>query len=58
MTKDAGAYAGLDRYEARKRILLDLEAQGLLLETANHPHSVGRCYRCNSAIEPLVSEGL
>ena len=56
MTKEAGAYEGLDRYDARKKLLADLETQALLLETVNHPHSVGRCYRCNSAIEPLVSE--
>jgi valyl-tRNA synthetase len=56
MTIDTGAYAGLDRYDARKKILEDLDAQGLLLETAEHPHAVGRCYRCNAAIEPLVSE--
>ncbi len=56
MTKEAGQYAGLDRYEARKKVLLDLEAQGLLLETVDHPHSVGHCYRCSSVIEPLVSE--
>lgn len=56
MTEEAGKYAGLDRYEARKQILLDIEAQELLLETVDHPHSVGTCYRCNSVIEPLVSE--
>jgi len=56
MTKEAGKYAGLDRYEARKQVLLDLETQGLLLETVDHPHSVGHCYRCNTVIEPLVSE--
>ncbi|MBN1621581.1 MAG: valine--tRNA ligase [Endomicrobiales bacterium] len=57
MTPKAGdSYAGLDRYEARKKVLHDLETQGLLLETADHPHSIGHCYRCNSVIEPLVSE--
>jgi valyl-tRNA synthetase len=56
MTLDAGQYAGLDRYEARKKVLENLDAQGLLLETAEHPHAVGRCYRCNVAVEPLVSE--
>jgi valyl-tRNA synthetase len=57
MAPKAGkAYAGLDRYEARKKVLHDLEAKGLLLETAEHPHSIGHCYRCNSVIEPLVSE--
>lgn len=56
MTKEAGKYEGLDRYEARKQVLHALEEQGLLLETTAHPHAVGRCYRCNTAIEPLTSE--
>ncbi|MFH1368073.1 MAG: valine--tRNA ligase [Elusimicrobiota bacterium] len=56
MTKEAGEYAGLDRYAARKKILQDLEEQGLLLETADHPHSIGHCYRCDTVIEPLLSE--
>lgn len=56
MSPEAGVYAGLDRYEARKKILLDLQQQELLMETVDHPHSIGRCYRCNSAIEPLSSE--
>ncbi len=57
MTQEAGLkYAGLDRYHARKEILKDLEAQGFLLETVDHPHSVGVCYRCNTTIEPLISE--
>jgi valyl-tRNA synthetase len=43
MTKEAGVYADLDRYAARKKILQDLEEQGLLLETAEHPHSIGHC---------------
>jgi valyl-tRNA synthetase len=56
MTAEAGQYAGLDRYAARKKILEDLEKEGLLLETTNHPHSIGHCYRCDTVIEPLVSE--
>ncbi|MCX5777869.1 MAG: valine--tRNA ligase [Elusimicrobia bacterium] len=57
MTAAAGEpYAGLDRFAARKKILNDLEAQKLLLETANHPHAVGHCYRCATVIEPLLSE--
>jgi valyl-tRNA synthetase len=56
MTGAAGKYAGLDRYAARKEILKDLEAEGLLMETAAHPHSVGACYRCATTIEPLISE--
>ncbi len=56
MSPEAGSYAGLERYAARKKILEDLEAQGLLLETVKHPHSVGHCYRCDTVIEPLMSE--
>jgi valyl-tRNA synthetase len=56
MTDKAGDYKGLDRYAARKKILQDLEEKGLLLETADHHHAVGHCYRCDTVIEPLVSE--
>lgn len=56
MTTCAGKYAGLDRYQARKEVLKDLEKMGFLLETVEHPHSVGVCYRCNTTIEPLISE--
>jgi valyl-tRNA synthetase len=50
------AYAGLDRYECRKRLLKDLEASGTLLKTDKHAHAVGRCYRCQTVVEPLVSK--
>ncbi|MGA2091593.1 MAG: valine--tRNA ligase, partial [Endomicrobiales bacterium] len=57
MTAAAGAsYAGLDRYAARKKILHDLESSGMLFETVDHPHAVGHCYRCDTVIEPLLSE--
>lgn len=49
------AYKGMDRYVARKKILADLEADGLLLETQDNPQRVGQCYRCNTAIEPYIS---
>ena len=49
------AYRGLDRFEARKRVLADLEAQGLLVEVEEHEHSVGHCYRCSTAVEPRLS---
>jgi valyl-tRNA synthetase len=55
MTAAAGAYAGLDRYEARKRVVADLEAQGLLVKTEDYKLSVGRCQRCKTVVEPLVS---
>lgn len=55
MTAEAGAYAGLDRYEARKRVLADLDAQGLLAKTEPYNLSVGKCQRCKTVVEPLVS---
>lgn len=50
-----GPYFGLDRFEARKRVVEDLKDQGLLVETAPYEVPAGRCYRCGSVIEPLVS---
>lgn len=55
MTGEAGVYAGMDRFECRQALLAELEAQGLLVRTEPHVHSVGHCYRCQSTIEPLVS---
>ncbi len=55
MTEAAGAYAGLDRFEARKKIVADMEAQGLLEKVEPHQHAVGHCYRCDSIVEPLLS---
>lgn len=55
MTAEAGKYAGLDRYEARKAVLADLESGGYLVKTEPHQHAVGHCYRCHSVIEPLVT---
>jgi valyl-tRNA synthetase len=49
------AYRGLDRFEARKRVLEDLESLGLLVEVEDHEHSVGHCYRCGTAVEPRLS---
>ena len=62
MTEDAhinesgGKYAGLDRYEARKQVVRDLEALGLLVQVKAHTHNVGSCYRCNTVIEPRASQ--
>ncbi len=55
MTGDAGSYAGLDRYEARQRVVEDLKSGGYLLKIEDHQHAVGHCYRCHNAIEPQVS---
>lgn len=57
MTEEAGSkYAGLDRFDARKQVIADLEEQGFLEKIDNHTHAVGQCYRCNSVVEPLVSD--
>ena len=50
-----GAYEGLDRYEARKKIVADLEAQGYLVKIEDHAHNVGTCYRCHNDVEPIIS---
>ena len=55
MTGAAGSYAGLDRFEARHRVLADLEALGLLVKTEQHSLPLGRCQRCRTPVEPLVS---
>ncbi len=56
VNEQGGAYAGLDRYEARKRIVEDLKALGLVVKIENHTHNVGHCHRCNATIEPIVSK--
>ena len=53
---DYPKYAGLDRYEARKAIVADLEAAGVLVKTEDHVHNVGTCYRCGTTVEPRVSK--
>ena len=55
MTKEAGEFAGLDRFEARKRVLARLEEEGRLVGTEKHVHSVGHCQRCDAVIEPYLS---
>ncbi len=56
MTQEAGPYAGLDRFEARLRILEDLTKEGLLLKEEDYALVVGHCYRCGTVIEPLMSK--
>ncbi len=56
MTKKAGNYAGLDRFEARKKVLEDLKKQGLLEKEEDYQLVLGHCYRCNTVIEPLLSK--
>jgi len=55
MTPEAGRYAGLDRYEARRRVVADLEAQGLMEKIEDYTLNIGKCDRCKSAVEPLIS---
>ncbi len=56
MTEAAGKrYAGLDRYECRKRVVQDLKELGLIEKEQRYTHSVGHCYRCKTVIEPLLT---
>ncbi len=56
MNENAGKYAGLDRYEARKAIVKDLQEGGYLVKTEPIKHNVGSCYRCKTIVEPRVSK--
>jgi valyl-tRNA synthetase len=56
MNANAGAFAGLSREEARQRVTAALEDLGLLAKTEDYENNAGRCYRCRSLVEPLVSE--
>ena len=51
-----GKYEGMDRYEARKAMIEDLDKLGLLVKTEDHSHNVGQCYRCSTTVEPIVSK--
>lgn len=55
INENGGKYAGLDRYEARKQVVKDLEEQGFFVKVKEHVHNVGSCYRCSTTIEPRVS---
>lgn len=55
MTESAGPYAGLDRFEARRKIVADLDALGLLEKVEEHAYNLGHCQRCHTLVEPLVS---
>jgi valyl-tRNA synthetase len=52
---EGGVYAGLDRYQARKKIVADLEEQGLLAGIKDHVNNVGHCDRCKTTVEPRLS---
>jgi valyl-tRNA synthetase len=55
MNAEAGPYAGMDRFDCRKRILADLEAAGLIEKIEPHQNAVGHCYRCHTIVEPRLS---
>ncbi len=55
MTRQAGDYAGTDRYECRQALIEELRQKKLISRVEEHGHSVGHCYRCHTVIEPLVS---
>ncbi len=55
INENGGKYQGLDRYEARKQIIKDLEEGGFLVKTEEHVHNVGQCYRCGTTVEPITS---
>src|SRR5215469_12914957 len=56
MNENAGPYAGMDRFQARKRILEDLRAHGLLVAEKDYALAIGKCDRCGTIIEPRLSE--
>ena len=56
MTTAAGKYEGLERYECRRQLVDDLKSTGLIEKIEEHEHSVGQCYRCDTVVEPLVSQ--
>ena len=56
MTQHAGKYQGMDRYQCREILVQDLMQHDSLVETEEHQHAVGQCYRCDTVIEPLVSK--
>ncbi|WP_273325460.1 valine--tRNA ligase [Vallitalea guaymasensis] len=56
INKNGGKYEGLDRYEARKQMVKDLDEQGLLVKVKEHTHNVGMHDRCKSVIEPMIKQ--
>ena len=55
LNENAGPYQGLDRFEARRKIIAELEDRRILLETKEHMHAIGHCYRCQTVVEPYLS---
>jgi len=55
-TAETGPYAGMDRYASRKKLVADLTAAGILAKIEDHAHAVGRCHRCDTVVEPMLSD--
>lgn len=55
LNENAGKYAGMERSEARKAIVADMDAEGYLVKIEDHHHAVGHCERCKTVIEPMLS---
>lgn len=55
MTEEAGRFAGMDRFECREAVIAELDRMGLLVKLEDYVHSVGRCQRCDSVVEPHLS---
>ncbi|MFC1624329.1 valine--tRNA ligase [Candidatus Omnitrophota bacterium] len=55
MNENAGRFKGMDRFKAREAIIESLKKEGLLIKVEPHSHAVGRCYRCNTIVEPYLS---
>ncbi len=53
---NGGKYEGMDRYEARKAIVKEMDELGLLIKIEDYSHNVGTCYRCHSTVEPLIKK--
>lgn len=56
MNENAGKYNGINRYECRKKLVKELEEKGYLVKIEDTSHSVGTCYRCDTVIEPMLSD--
>lgn len=56
INQNGGVYCGMDRYDARKKIVADLDAGGFLVKIEPHAHNVGTCYRCHTTVEPRISK--
>ncbi len=56
LNEHCGKYEGMERYEARKQLVADLEESGFLVKTEEHSHNVAHCYRCGTTVEPLASK--